>query len=110
MRWKIVCRGLVDLVVVRCGDQSFELDLDVEVSVERKAHCVGQVGEERQCVLDWNVGGCVGCCALHELTSRALMCLKWMWLRVLLQMLNFFEHRVGDGVLRSCLLMMCVCF
>ena len=68
MRWKIVCRGLVDLVVVRCSDQSFELDLDVEVSVERKANCVGQVGEECQCVLDWNGGGCVGCCALHELT------------------------------------------
>jgi hypothetical protein len=47
--------------VVRCGDQSFELKLDMEVSAETKAHCVGQVGEECQCVLDKNGGGCVGC-------------------------------------------------
>jgi hypothetical protein len=39
-------------VVVRCGDQSLELKLDMEVSAKRKAHCVGQVGEERRCVLD----------------------------------------------------------
>jgi hypothetical protein len=51
MRWKIICRDLVDLVVVRSGDQSFELELDMEVSAETKAHCVGQVGEECQCVL-----------------------------------------------------------
>ena len=56
MRWKIVCRGLVDLVVVWCGAQSIELDLDVEVSAKEKAHCVGQVGEERPCVLDWKGG------------------------------------------------------
>ena len=41
-------------VVVRCGDQSFELKLDMEVSAKRKAHCVGQVGEEHQCVLDYD--------------------------------------------------------
>jgi hypothetical protein len=52
MRWKIICRGLVDLVVVQCGDQSFELELDMEVSAETKAPCVGHVGEECQCVLD----------------------------------------------------------
>jgi hypothetical protein len=50
MRWKIICRGLVDLVAVRCSDQSFELELDMEVSAETKAHGVGQVGEECQCV------------------------------------------------------------
>jgi hypothetical protein len=39
-------------VVVRCGAQSFEMKLDMEVSAKRKAHYVGQVGEECQCVLD----------------------------------------------------------
>jgi hypothetical protein len=39
-------------VVVWCGDQSFELKLDMEVSAQKKAHYVGQVGEGRQCVLD----------------------------------------------------------
>jgi hypothetical protein len=65
IRWKIIRRGLVDLVVVRCGDQSFELELDMEVSAETKVHCVGQVREECQFVLDWNRVGCVGCYDLH---------------------------------------------
>lgn len=46
----VVC---FDLVMVGCGDQFFELELDMEASAERKAHSVGLVGEERQCVLDY---------------------------------------------------------
>ena len=30
-----------DLVVEMCGDQSFELELDMEVSAKWKAHCTG---------------------------------------------------------------------
>jgi hypothetical protein len=43
--------------VVWSGDQSFELELDMEVSAKTKAHCVDQVEEECQCVLvlEWGV-------------------------------------------------------
>jgi hypothetical protein len=60
-----------DLVVVRCGDQYFELEVDVEVSVERITHCAGlerSANVFSTAVASWNGVGCVGCSSLHELT------------------------------------------
>ena len=34
------------LVWLQSGDESFELELDVEVSAERKPQCIGRAGEE----------------------------------------------------------------
>ena len=66
-------------------NQSFKLELDVEVSAERKAHCVGQGEDERQCVLncsnflehEWM------CRLFCSARCPTVIYLKWLWLSVL---------------------------
>ena len=71
----------------------------MEMSAKRKAHCVGHVGEE------WHhVFNCV------SFWERGWM-YRLFWFVQCDDVLQLYVvHGVGEGVFRSCLLMMCVCF